>query len=38
MGLFDFIGDVFGAVATPLTAVIDAGAKLLGLPPSWPMR
>jgi hypothetical protein len=33
MGLFDFIGDVFGTVASPFTAVIDAGAKLLGLPP-----
>ena len=33
MGLFDFIGDVAGAVASPFTAVIDAGAKLLGLPP-----
>ena len=33
MGLFDFIGDVFGAVSSPFTAVIDAEAKLLGLPP-----
>ena len=33
MGLFDFIGDVVGTVASPFTAVIDAGAKLLGLPP-----
>ena len=33
MGMFDFIGDVVGAVASPFTAVIDAGAKLLGLPP-----
>jgi hypothetical protein len=33
MGFFDFIGDVFGAVTSPFAAVIDAGAKLLGLPP-----
>jgi hypothetical protein len=33
MGLFDFIGDAFGALASPFTAVIDAGTKLLGLPP-----
>ena len=33
MGLFDFIGDAFGAIAAPFTAVIDAGTKLLGLPP-----
>ena len=33
MGLFDFIGDALGAIASPLTAVIDAGTKLLGLPP-----
>ena len=33
MGFFDFIGDALGAVAMPVTAVIDAGTKLLGLPP-----
>ena len=33
MGLFDFIGDALGAIAAPFTAVIDAGTKLLGLPP-----
>lgn len=33
MGLFDFIGDAFGALTAPFTAVIDAGTKLLGLPP-----
>jgi hypothetical protein len=33
MGLFDFIGDAFGAITAPFTAVIDAGTKLLGLPP-----
>ncbi|HVP60666.1 MAG TPA: hypothetical protein VMT11_08910 [Myxococcaceae bacterium] len=33
MGFFDFIGDALGAVASPFTAVIDAGTKLLGLPP-----
>ena len=33
MGLFDFIGDALGAMAAPFTAVIDAGTKLLGLPP-----
>ena len=33
MGLFDFIGDALGAVTAPFTAVIDAGTKLLGLPP-----
>ena len=33
MGLFDFIGDALGAITAPLTAVIDAGTKLLGLPP-----
>lgn len=33
MGLFDFIGDALGAVASPFTAIIDAGTKLLGLPP-----
>ncbi|HZX43366.1 MAG TPA: hypothetical protein VFE93_16115 [Myxococcaceae bacterium] len=34
MGLFDFIGDAFGAIASPFAAVIDAGTKLLGLPPA----
>jgi hypothetical protein len=34
MGFFDFIGDVLGAVGTPFSAVIDVGAKLLGLPPA----
>jgi hypothetical protein len=34
MGFFDFIGDVFGTVTSPFAAVIDAGAKLLGLPPA----
>jgi hypothetical protein len=33
MGLFDFIGDALGAISAPFTAVIDAGTKLLGLPP-----
>lgn len=33
MGFFDFIGDALGAIASPFTAVIDAGTKLLGLPP-----
>ena len=33
MGLFDFIGDAFGAITAPFTAVIDAGTRLLGLPP-----
>jgi hypothetical protein len=33
MGLFDFIGDALGAITAPFTAVIDAGTKLLGLPP-----
>ena len=33
MGLFDFIGDAFGAISAPFSAVIDAGTKLLGLPP-----
>jgi hypothetical protein len=33
MGLFDFIGDALGAIASPFSAVIDAGTKLLGLPP-----
>ncbi len=33
MGFFDFIGDALGAIATPFTAIIDAGTKLLGLPP-----
>ena len=33
MGFFDFIGDAFGAIASPMTAVLDAGTKLLGLPP-----
>jgi hypothetical protein len=33
MGFFDFIGDALGAIAAPFTAVIDAGTKLLGLPP-----
>jgi hypothetical protein len=33
MGLFDFIGDALGAITGPFTAVIDAGTKLLGLPP-----
>jgi len=34
MGFFDFIGDALGAIASPFTAVIDAGTKLLGLPPA----
>ncbi len=34
MGFFDFIGDALGAIAAPFTAVIDAGTKLLGLPPA----
>lgn len=34
MGLFDFLGDVLGAVTSPFSAVIDVGAKLLGLPPA----
>ncbi|HEY3587734.1 MAG TPA: hypothetical protein VGK85_11305, partial [Myxococcaceae bacterium] len=33
MGLFDFIGDALGVITAPFTAVIDAGTKLLGLPP-----
>src|SRR5215468_4262055 len=33
MGLFDFIGDALGAIGSPFTAIIDAGTKLLGLPP-----
>ena len=33
MGLFDFIGDALGAIGSPFTALIDAGTKLLGLPP-----
>jgi len=33
MGFFDFIGDALGAISAPFTAVIDAGTKLLGLPP-----
>ena len=33
MGFFDFIGDALGAIASPFSAVIDAGTKLLGLPP-----
>ncbi len=34
MGFFDFIGDALGAIAAPFSAVIDAGTKLLGLPPA----
>ncbi len=33
MGFFDFIGDALGAIGSPFAAVIDAGTKLLGLPP-----
>ncbi|MGZ6140261.1 MAG: hypothetical protein ACXWLA_06285 [Myxococcaceae bacterium] len=33
MGFFDFIGDALGVIGSPFTAVIDAGTKLLGLPP-----
>jgi hypothetical protein len=33
MGLFDFLGDALGAVTSPFSALIDVGAKLLGLPP-----
>jgi len=33
MGFFDFIGDALGSIAAPFSAVIDAGTKLLGLPP-----
>jgi hypothetical protein len=34
MGFFDFIGDALGALTSPFTAVLDAGTKLLGLPPA----
>ena len=33
MGFFDFIGDALGTITAPFSAVIDAGTKLLGLPP-----
>ncbi len=33
MGFFDFIGEAVGVIGSPFTAVIDAGTKLLGLPP-----
>jgi len=33
MGFLDFLGDAFGAITAPFSAVIDAGTKLLGLPP-----
>src|SRR5262245_25239202 len=33
MGLFDFIGDALEAITAPFSTVIDAGTKLLGLPP-----
>src|SRR6516225_418523 len=34
MGFLDFIGDALGALTSPFTAVLDAGTKLLGLPPA----
>jgi hypothetical protein len=33
MGFLDFLGDALGTLTAPFTAVIDAGTKLLGLPP-----